>query len=159
MTLWTLIEKNKFWWMMGTALVLMAIFQAAFVNDKTSQETDPALEDITTFIPKGYRLVPIPVANYKSLEQILGNYGVVDLYVRTFKNAKTHTELIGSGIRALRPKNGSESIGLLVPVEQVGLLLQREGQFYLALNNSDVTGTVFEKKSLSKQKKRLFYEQ
>ena len=32
-----------------------------------------------TYIPKGHTLVPIEIANYKSLDSIIGKFGVVDL--------------------------------------------------------------------------------
>ena len=36
-------------------------------------------DSMDVFIPKGETLVPIKVANYESLDQIIGQYGVVDL--------------------------------------------------------------------------------
>ena len=72
------------------AAVLIAGFLAFYLDStKASAVTDvhqpEAPEAASTFIPKGFVLVPIEVANYESLDSILGKHGVVDLYVPGFR--------------------------------------------------------------------------
>ncbi|MCB9025978.1 MAG: hypothetical protein H6625_06650 [Bdellovibrionaceae bacterium] len=150
------IKEHKGWVILGALLVISSI-SSQFYNNSDPDKTENPPEDVSTFIPKGYRLVPLPIENYKNLDQILGNYGVVDLYVKTLINSKVHTELLGSGIRALRAKNGSESIGLLVPLEQVKTLLKKDGKFYLTINNSNSSGTVFEESKIRISKSRVSF--
>ena len=150
------IKQNR-WWFLGASFLILLIIFNNLIHQPTKPEPVEEVADISTFIPKGFRLVPIQVDNYKSLDQILGNYGVVDLYVKSFKGPKLKMELVGSGIRAIRAKNGSESIGLLVPKEQVKAILKKEGRFVLTVNNSQSSGTEFVKTRSERPRNRLVY--
>lgn len=153
---WDFIKEHKKWVVLGFFLIVTSVI-TQIQSSNEPNETIKAPEDLSTFIPKGYRLVPLPIENYKNLDQILGNYGVVDLYVKTLINSKVQTELLGVGIRALRAKNGSESIGLLVPVDQVKTLLKRNGKFYLTINNSKTSGTNFEETKVKVTRSRISF--
>ena len=153
------IKQFKWWFAGATVLITLVLFNSLIHHSsKPTKALEQKPTDITTFIPKGYRLVPIQVDNYKSLDQILGNYSVVDLYLKSFKGPHLKMELLGSGIRALRAKNGSESIGLLVPKSQVKNLLKKEGRFVITINNSQSSGTEFVKTKSQKTKKRLVFK-
>ena len=153
-----LINKYKWWITSACALFVLLIINQYFHATPPPTKAEEPVE-ISTFIPQGYRLVPIQAANYKSLDQILGNYGVVDLYIRTLYGSKTSMQLIGTGIRAIRAKNGSESIGLLVPKEQVKNLLNHTGDYILTINNLQNSGTEFVNHTSQKSKSRIVFAQ
>ncbi|MCB0389732.1 MAG: hypothetical protein KDD58_00505 [Bdellovibrionales bacterium] len=158
MTLKEILNKNKFWLAGGCFIVLLAILNFYLNKPQTTAQQPVQKEeiDITTFIPKGFTLVPIIVENYKNLDQILGKYGVVDLYSKKYNGKNVQLTLVGRGIRALRPKKSSESVSLLIPSNEVKNVLKSDGLFYLTINNKNTVGTVFEKPSM---KKRIIYTQ
>lgn len=81
-------------------------FDDAKQKDKTvSNEKQLLPAGIDTLIPAGYVLVPVEISNHDSLHSILGQHGIVDLFLP----AKSHSERpirIARQIRLLRaPKN------------------------------------------------------
>jgi hypothetical protein len=136
--------------------ILIAALLSSFISSPSSSEKNlPSNDDLTTYIPKGYRLVPINVENYKNLDQILGNYGIVDIYLRKYKGDKVESLQIASAVRAVRGTETSEAIGLILPKEEVKRILNFSGPFYLSLSNEKQEGTLFVKSEPSKLTKRV----
>src|SRR5438128_1195292 len=62
---------------------------------------------VDTYIPKGFVLVPIEVANYEALDSILGRFGVVDLF-QAIGHEDPQQHLVARNVRILRaPQNPS----------------------------------------------------
>ena len=139
--------KNKVIILASIFLILIVIVRILVTSnsENAAHETNLDSENFSTFIPKGFSLVPIDVENYKSLDSVLGQFGTVDVFTKnTTKNSQTLIKL-ASNVKAFRSQAEPSNIGLLVPSEAVTLILsQREGIF-LALSSNENSGTVIEK--------------
>ena len=113
-------------------------------------------EGIDLLIPAGQSLVPIEVANYETLDSLLGSFGVVDLFFVDPMNPETGKK-IDSMVKILRaPKNPSH-FAVLVPAQQAQKILQFKGPFVVSVQNpKHQTGMQFEKGT--KQHSRIVYE-
>lgn len=84
-------------------------------------------------------LLPIEVENYRALDQILGNFGVVDLYTATEGQGKS--TLVAQGVKILRSPNSPEHLAVLVRDDLVNPILQNGTRFSVAVQSPEKTGT------------------
>ncbi len=153
------LNNNKVLTVLGGGIILLIILNS-YISNQSHTIDEVQTEDMTTYIPKGFRLVPIKIENYKSLDQILGNYGTVDVYFQDISSTpKKITKLLASNVRAIRSQNDPSSIGLLVPKSEVKSLLTHSGPFTLTINNSDNSETIFENSQPKMKKMRIYYSQ
>src|SRR4051812_7351936 len=77
------LKSQKSWmWVAAIAVSgFMAFYFDSMATKTREAHTAEDPETASTLIPAGFVLVPIEVANYESLDSILGNFGVVDLYI------------------------------------------------------------------------------
>ena len=79
-------QRRQFWiaigLCIGAGLIALIWDQKSSGESQASARPEPeSVEDAATYIPDGFVLVPIEVANFESLDSILGKFGVVDLFV------------------------------------------------------------------------------
>lgn len=125
-------------------------------NDLSSSAPIESSEGIDLLIPAGQSLVPIEVANYETLDSLLGSFGVVDLFFVDAMKPETGKK-IASMVKILRaPKNPSH-FAVLVPAAQAQKILQFKGPFVVSVQNpKHQTGTQFEKRAV--RQSRIVYE-
>lgn len=102
-------------------------------------------ESIDLLIPDGQSLVPIEVANYETLDSLIGQFGTVDLFsvdpLNLAKNQK-----IASRVKLLRSPRNPSHFAILVPHQMAQHILQFKGPFVVSvLNPKLASGTNFEK--------------
>lgn len=126
-----------------------------------SGEKEPAViseevpVELATYIPKGFSLVPLEIANYQTLDSIFGPFGVVDLYVQD-ATAKNYSRIVGKNIKLVRaPKNPSH-FAALVPEKEIQRLMRFGGPFFAIVQNPNMTGTEFEKEPVRKPSRLQF---
>lgn len=108
------------------ALLLALVFALYWdLSQTTKTEPNAVLqtpETADTLIPAGFVLVPIEVQNFESLDSILGQYGVVDLYQAPLK-AGGRPFRVASHIKILRaPLNPSHFAVLVNEADSVALI-------------------------------------
>lgn len=101
------------------ALLMLIIFfiGIAWLVDQNRAPAPEVIENasadtVDTFIPDGFVLVPIEIQNLTSLESMVGQYGVVDLY------AEGQTRAIAIGLRLIRSPRDPSQFAVLVPQER-----------------------------------------
>lgn len=95
---------------------------------------------VDTYIPQGYVLVPIEVANAESLSSLLGNLGgVVDLYATTLENLRG--KKVGSRLKILRAPLNPQQYAVLVKDSDSDRLLMSPGPFIAVIQNPEAKGT------------------
>lgn len=156
-----LILRYKEWFGFGVLFVVVFCFHSCMQSSSSSnssstlnKETNP--DGIDLLIPQGHTLIPIEIANYETLDSLLGPYGVVDLFfVDPLQPAAG--KKIASMVKILRaPKNPSH-FAVLVPSSQAQTILRHKGPFTASLQNPKYqTGTKFEK--ALHQRSRIIYE-
>lgn len=155
-----LILKHKEWICFVVFFIIVVLFRACFKDNRADKNVTPATADtvdgIDLLIPEGQTLVPIEIANYETLDSLLGPYGVVDLFYSDPLRPEVSRK-IASMVKILRaPKNPSH-FAVLVPARLAHQILQYKGPFVAALQNPKFqTGTQFEKKK--QRRSRIIYE-
>ena len=121
------------------------------------KKTNQILESIDIFIPEDQSLVPIRVANNESLDQIIGRYGVVDLYSVPL-NPGERAVRIAYKVRLLRSPGNPNYFSVLLPADQAHRITGYPGEFYVSVRNPKSTGTRFIKKKSKKLKRSIVFE-
>ena len=139
-----LSSKPTLW----VAAVLIAGFLAFYLDaTKASAVADvhqpEAPEAASTFIPKGFVLVPIEVANFESLDSILGKHGVVDLYVPA-SEAHRKPIKVAERIRILRAPLNPGHFAVLTTEAESSMLVSHQGPFTVVVQPDGAVGTKLE---------------
>lgn len=150
-----LISHKELCAFVAIALVSLILTQC---NSKKPTETvanEETPQALATYIPKGFSLVPLEIANYQTLDSIFGPFGVVDLYVQD-ATAKNYSRMVGKNIKLVRaPKNPSH-FAALVPEKEIQRLMRFSGPFFAIVQNPNVTGTQFEKETVLQRSRIQF---
>ena len=83
------------------------------------QDSEP--EAIDTFIPRGFVLVPIEIQNLASLDSIVGQFGVIDLY------PEGETTPVGHNLKLIRSPRDPSQFAVMVS-EQDSREIVKHGQ-------------------------------
>jgi len=115
----------------------------------------PRLESFDTYIPEGFSLVPIEVANYETLDSLLGSFGVVDLF--TAEPGKPEvSKRIAYRVKIARAPHNPSHFAVLVPFNEVHNILRYPGPFMVSVQNPKTVGTGFEKEKSRKHSRIVF---
>lgn len=136
-----LIKNN---YLLAAFLVLGLISFLATRSEKQTEEKEsflPEPKSVDTFIPRGYVLVPIEIANAESLNSLVGDMGgVVDLYLTTNETQKGGLK-VGSKLKLVRAPLNPQQYAVLVPDEESSRLLSFTGPFLAVVQNPEEKGT------------------
>lgn len=121
------VEKNKKWFVM----FIVSTGLAVVCSWKEPQSAPQAETEIDILIPQGYVLLPIEIENYESLDSILGQMGVVDLYQNQV--AKNQRHLVASFVRILRNPHNPSQFSILVPERSVSSITNNFGPYFVSL--------------------------
>lgn len=133
----------------ATVLALVMNFSGSEPADRRP-EVQTSSEDIDTFIPAGFSLVPIEVINSNGLDSILGRYGMVDLFLENQKSA------LIKNVRLIRGIRNSDSWAVLVQSSFVQELLSTGGRFLVSVRSRNNQGSQIIK-NLPKVKRTIIY--
>jgi hypothetical protein len=126
------IDKNT---RLALVFVLIAtVFALMMKSDNSASPQDSAQvasseQELDTFIPSGFSLVPIEVINSNGLDSILGRYGMVDLFLENQKTA------IMKNVRLIRGIRHDGTWAVLVPSQFVQDLLGAGGRFLVSIRS------------------------
>jgi hypothetical protein len=140
-------------------LVLTLGVAAALIQFQKSEEAPVVYQEpvsIDTFIPEGQSLVPIQVANFESLDQIIGQYGVVDL-LSTPLIPGEKGKRVAYGVKLIRSPKNPRHFSVLIPADKAPQLVGYQGPFTVVVRNPKLVGTQFVKKK-AKPRRPVVYE-
>lgn len=124
--------------LLGIVAYLVSNHTEAELPDLQSSEAGPSVD---TFIPKGFVLVPVDIANAESLTSLVGDVGgVVDLYLPSNENQKGGLK-VGAKLKLLRAPLNPQQYAVLVRESQSSKLLSFTGPFIAVVQNPEETGT------------------
>ncbi len=142
--------RNK--WYLGFALLslLVTVLVQSASSTKSKEGSAPGgrLEGIDTYIPIGYVLVPIEVENLESLNGLMEDFGVADLYTSSRPGQGVQT-LVAENVRLLRAPLNPHALAVLCKEEEAPKLLSHAGPFFVTLRRPEKAGTHFESKFIN----------
>lgn len=154
-------KEGQFWPNSTVLVVITAIgILAAFLQFRTSSgpaKPSAAPQSLDTFIPEGESLVPIQVANYESLDQVIGQYGVVDL-LSTPLSPHEKAKRVAYAVKLIRSPQSPRHFSVLIPADEAHRLAGFEGEFTVVVRNPKSIGTKFVKEKAKSRKRRIVYE-
>jgi hypothetical protein len=137
-------EKKILWTAFGLSLFPISV-AAVWRSTTPPAEAGKAVRaQVDTYIPKGFVLVPIEVQNYESLDSILGQFGVVDLF-QAGTAAQPQQKLVARNVRILRAPQNPSHFAILVQEAEVSGILKNSTPFFVVVKHPDKTGTEFVK--------------
>lgn len=125
-----------------------------------SQEVDSdkaKWTSLDSYIPEGQTLVPISVANYESLDQVIGQYGVVDL-LSTPLTPQEKPRRVAYAVKLIRSPLSHRHFSVLIPAEEAPRLAGYQGAFTVVVRNPKSLGTKFVKNKPKKAARQIVYE-
>lgn len=136
------LPKPRSWiWLAGIAVAgCLGLYWDASASHAGSAKEPEAVDDATTFIPAGFVLVPIEVANFESLDSILGKFGIVDLYVPA-ETRHGRARKVAEQIKILRAPLNPSHFAVLVREADSAQLVSHAGPFTVIVQNPNHGGT------------------
>lgn len=116
-----------------------------FLDQKPSNDPkhiDPTSVD--TYIPEGMTLIPIEIQNIEALKNILGDFGMIDLYLPSYESDRPPKK-IASGIKIMRAPLNPDVFAVLVSEENASQIAQHPGAFFVTILNPKSQKTKFNK--------------
>lgn len=151
-----LIKENLFnlhkpyWILISLAFMALALL---LVQEKISHSTPPessvntatkSSQNIDTYIPEGFVLVALQISNLDSIHELIGPYGLADLYPTAanmeFRSVSTTTKNsmkkpLASRVRLIRAPNNTRLFGVLLPESERELILKLSDPVFVVLHN------------------------
>jgi len=130
-------------WIIAIAVAGFLAFYFDSQNHRPVNEHEVANpESAATQIPAGFVLVPIEVSNYESLDSILGQFGVVDLYVPA-DDPKKRARKVATHLKILRAPLNPSHFAVLAKENESANLVSNAGPFMVIVQNPEHTGIGF----------------
>ncbi len=154
--------------------LVLAIFMTAFTfflsydkNDNDKDIKSRIQESPDTFIPDGYVLVPIMVSNFESLNALVSQYAIVNLYAVNNSNNfhlqsnlsqfKKQVKTVAERIKLIRSPLNPERFAVLSPESQAEALITYNGDFFVTIQNPTITEQVSVKKEVKEKRSLIDY--
>lgn len=144
-------EKIKKWIRNLKTTHLLAAFVVvgllAFVLDQREKSAPMEIAEdptsVDTYIPEGMTLIPIEIQNIEALKNILGEFGVVDLYLPSYESKSP--KKVASGVKIMRAPLNPDVFAVLVREENAALIAQHPGSFFVTVLNPKTQKSKFNK--------------
>lgn len=109
----------------------------------TKTKHQQPIDDLSTFIPAGYSLIPIRVQNHASLDQVIGQFAIVDLFVKPLDPQKKPFQL-ARAVRLVRSPKNPNHFAVLTPQEKANRLFAHDGEIFAVVKSHKEVGTDFD---------------
>jgi len=127
--------------------VLSLLSLISYLTPLFKKETQVQSLSLDTLVPKGFVLVPIDILNGKDLLNLIGSYGVVDLYAYS-QSSDLPKEQIAQLIKILPPNVENGLFTALIPAKEVHKLFEYSPPFYAVVQNPQKQGSQIHKKKI-----------
>lgn len=140
---WRWPRLRSWTWLAAIAVAgFLGYYRDATAPDASAPKIQPEpIELASTFIPEGFVLVPIELANFESLDSILGKFGIVDLYLPA-ESPRAQARKIATHVKILRAPLNPSHFAVLVREAESARLVTQIGPFIAVVQNHlRVSGT------------------
>lgn len=126
---------------LGLMAFLSQRSQGTSTEISVPQALSPNPSSVDTFIPKGFVLVPLELANAESLASLVGELGgVVDLYQTSVEGGSRGTR-VGQRLKILRAPLNPQQYAVLVKDDESSRILSYPGPFMAVVQNPEARGS------------------
>jgi hypothetical protein len=131
-------KQNK--WLLFSFLAFISFSMIYSMNRKDEPPKTPERIYADTYIPKGFVLIPIELANYESVSALIDQFGVIDLYAGAPQMAGSVK--IASRVKMLRAPLNPHLFAILVPENNSSEIMKKNGPFWAVVQNRASTEDV-----------------
>ena len=158
-----LLTSHKIGYFLVLAIVMttFAFFLSYDRSDNDKNTESKIQESPDTFIPEGYVLVPIMVSNFESLNALVSQYAIVNLYAvnnsnnfhlqNSLSQMKKQVKTVAERIKLIRSPLNPERFAVLSPESQAEALITYNGEFFVTIQNPTITEQVSVKREAKKR--------
>lgn len=114
--------------------LLIGIVSMFLQKPKMAQDDSHQPTSADTYIPVGMVLIPVEIQNKEALSNMMGDFGIVDLYVPNF-GEHIRSKKIATGIKIMRAPLNPEVYAVLVKEEHAGTITEFPGPFIVTIQN------------------------
>ena len=148
-----LITEKRWRWY-GVLIVSAAILAWLSSGSDNEQKTEHSPQDVTTFIPEGFQLIPIEIANYEAVDSVLGQFGVIDLYTASENDSDSRP--LARAVKILRAPLNPNQFAVLVPDPMVSTIVKKGPLYKVVIRNPKASGTRIEKQH--REQAKIFHD-
>ena len=130
-------------------LILLILFSIADKFVPFFSKPKPKELSLDSLVPNGFVLMPIEISNGQDIKNIIGSYGVLDLYAYSKTTGLPET-LVASALKVLPPSTEEGVFTALIPEKSAIYLFDYTEGFYAVVQNPQKTGSQVYKKQKSK---------
>ena len=146
---------NLLYYVLGGFFVIVLSFSFTKDDSLKAPLSKSIKSSWDTVIPTGYVLVPIEVANLESIDSLLGDKAVVDIYTVQADGKKSRRALARK-VKVIRAPQNPSVMAVLTPEAHAADILTEQGPFFIAIQNPNETSTEF-KAAKRERKTRIIF--
>ena len=137
----------------GHFLIILGLICLSLVSEFLPKllKEKKEIQSLDSLIPKDFVLIPIEVINGKDIINIIGDYGVVDLYAYSEQTGLPQQQ-VGSVVKILPPNKEEGHFMAIIPEKQASYLFEYPDPFYAVIQNPNKKNSKIYKR---KEKKSL----
>ena len=128
----TWLKENKKSCYIWLIFIFLSLF-FTFMQQRDDKKEKKEIQNVDTYIPKGFVLVPIELSNSPSLDGLLEYKGIVNLY--TGDPVKQKAEKVAESVKIIRSPRNPSYFAILVPEEKASFVIQRFQAFHAVIQN------------------------
>ena len=136
---------KKYSWQLVILIVLVLLSLAGKFLPLLSKKTPQEESSLDQLVPEGFVLMPIEISNASDVKNLIGSYGVLDLYAYS-ETTGLPDELSASALKVLPPSSEEGAFTALVPEKSAIHLFDYTESFYAVIQNPKKTGSKIYKK-------------
>ncbi len=132
-------------------LIILGLIFLSFISEflpLLRKEKTKAIS-LDSLVPKDFVLLPIEIANGRDIVNIIGAYGVVDLYTYSEQTGLPEKQAAGA-IKILPPDTEEGRFAALIPEKEAPYLFKHSDPFYAVVQNPNKKGSKVYKKRVKK---------
>ena len=131
-TIW--IKQNKKKCQLWLLFILLTfVFTILHTKNNKPASANTETRDLDSYIPEGFVLVPVELSNGSSLNGLLEQKGIVDLY--TGNPSQQKVEKAAEAVKIIRSPRNPSHFAVLVPEDKASFLIQRFQSFHAVIQN------------------------
>ena len=151
--------KMSYFLVVATVMASFALFLSHNRSDNDSnKKVNKIQESPDTFIPNGYVLIPIMVSNFESLNALVSQYAIVNLYAvnnhpnrSSIPQIKKQVKTVAERIKLIRSPLNPENFAVLAPESQAEALITYNGEFFVTVQNPAIQKQVSVNREVKKR--------